>query len=55
LTRPYPRLARAPSDRGGAGLGLAIVERVVRSHRGTLQLLPRPGGGLIVEIRLPMA
>jgi signal transduction histidine kinase len=28
---------------------------VVRSHRGTLQLLPRPGGGLIVEIRLPMA
>jgi two-component system osmolarity sensor histidine kinase EnvZ len=55
LKRPFTRLEPARSDRGGAGLGLAIVERVVRSHRGTLQLLPRPGGGLIVEIRLPMA
>jgi two-component system osmolarity sensor histidine kinase EnvZ len=55
LKRPFTRLEPARSDRGGAGLGLAIVERVVRTHRGTLQLLARPGGGLIVEIRLPMA
>ena len=55
LKRPFTRLEPARSDRGGAGLGLAIVERVVRAHRGTFQLLPRPGGGLIAEIRLPMA
>ena len=55
LKRPFTRLEVARSDKGGAGLGLAIVERVVRAHHGTLELLPRPGGGLIVEIRLPIA
>jgi len=55
LKRPFTRLEVARSDKGGAGLGLAIVERVVRGHHGTLELLPRPGGGLIVEIRLPIA
>lgn len=53
LKRPFTRLEVARSDKGGAGLGLAIVERVVRAHHGTLALLPRPGGGLIVEVRLP--
>jgi two-component system osmolarity sensor histidine kinase EnvZ len=37
---------------GGAGLGLAIVERIARAHGGTLELLPRPGGGLIARITL---
>ena len=55
LKRPFTRLEVARSDKGGAGLGLAIVERVVRGHHGTLELLPRPGGGLIVEIQLPIA
>jgi two-component system osmolarity sensor histidine kinase EnvZ len=55
LKRPFTRLEVARSDKGGAGLGLAIVERVVRAHHGTLGLLPRPGGGLTVEIRLPIA
>ena len=55
LKRPFTRLEVARSDKGGAGLGLAIVERVVRAHHGTLELLPRPGGGLIAEIRLPVA
>jgi two-component system osmolarity sensor histidine kinase EnvZ len=55
LKRPFTRLEAARSDRGGAGLGLAIVERVARAHGGNLQLLPRPGGGLLAEIRLPLA
>jgi len=55
LKRPFTRLEIARSDKGGAGLGLAIVERVVRAHRGNLELLPRPGGGLIAKIRLPAA
>ena len=53
LKRPFTRLEAARSDKGGAGLGLAIVERVVRAHRGSLSLLPRDGGGLRAEIRLP--
>ena len=55
LKQPFTRLEVARSDKGGAGLGLAIVERVVRAHGGSLGLLPRPGGGLIAEIRLPIA
>jgi two-component system osmolarity sensor histidine kinase EnvZ len=54
LKRPFTRLETARSDKGGAGLGLAIVERVVRAHRGALELLPRPGGGLLAQIRLPL-
>jgi two-component system osmolarity sensor histidine kinase EnvZ len=55
LKRPFTRLEAARSDKGGAGLGLAIVDRVARAHGGSLQLLPRPGGGLLAEIRLPLA
>ena len=55
LKRPFTRLEAARSDKGGAGLGLAIVERVARAHGGNLELLPRPGGGLLAEIRLPLA
>ena len=53
LKRPFTRLEVARSDNGGAGLGLAIVERVVRAHRGSFELLQREGGGLIAQIRLP--
>jgi two-component system osmolarity sensor histidine kinase EnvZ len=55
LKQPFTRLEVARSDKGGAGLGLAIAERVVRAHRGRLDLLPREGGGLIAEVRLPIA
>jgi two-component system, OmpR family, osmolarity sensor histidine kinase EnvZ len=54
LKQPFTRLEVARSDKGGAGLGLAIVERVVKAHRGRLDLLPREGGGLIAEVRLPI-
>jgi two-component system, OmpR family, osmolarity sensor histidine kinase EnvZ len=54
LKQPFTRLEIARSDKGGAGLGLAIVERVVRAHRGSFELLARDGGGLIARIRLPI-
>ena len=54
LKQPFTRLEVARSDKGGAGLGLAIVERVVRAHRGRFELLPREGGGLVARIRLPL-
>src|SRR5256885_2329966 len=53
LKQPFTRLEVARSDKGGAGLGLAIVERVVRAHRGRFELLAREGGGLVARIRLP--
>jgi signal transduction histidine kinase len=36
------------------GLGLAITERAVRLHAGTVRAVNRPEGGLMVEIRLPL-
>jgi len=54
LKQPFTRNEVARSDKGGAGLGLAIVERVVRAHRGSFELLPREGGGLIARVRLPI-
>jgi two-component system sensor histidine kinase CpxA len=42
-------------DAEGAGLGLAIAERAVQVHRGTIRAMNASGGGLIVEIDLPVA
>jgi two-component system osmolarity sensor histidine kinase EnvZ len=55
LKRPFTRAsdARARADgAAGAGLGLAIVERIARMHGGTLDILPRDGGGTVARVRL---
>ena len=54
LKRPFTRLDAARSGPGGAGLGLAIVERIAQAHRGRLELLPREGGGLAARLVLPV-
>ena len=38
---------------GGAGLGLAIADRAVRLHHGTIAARNAPDGGLIIEVALP--
>lgn len=53
LIQPFTRGEEARTGAQGAGLGLAIVERIARSHGGRLVLQPRSGGGLAAEIRLP--
>ena len=53
MRHPFTRLEEARSNTKGAGLGLAIVDRVMRSHHGRLDLLPREGGGLRAILRLP--
>ena len=55
LKQPFTRLDPSRSGAGGAGLGLAIVERIARAHHGTLELLPRDGGGLAARITLGRA
>jgi two-component system sensor histidine kinase CpxA len=50
---PFRRVADGNSE--GAGLGLAIAERAVHVHRGTLRASNAPQSGLIVEITLPLA
>jgi len=54
LKRPFTRLENARTDANSTGLGLAIVERIARLHGGSLELLPREGGGLIARLRLPV-
>ena len=53
VLRPFTRLDAARSQANGAGLGLAIVDRVVQRHQGKLEIKNREGGGLAVHITLP--
>jgi two-component system osmolarity sensor histidine kinase EnvZ len=53
LKRPFTRGDPARSGVAGAGLGLAIVDRIARLHGGALDLLPRDGGGMIARVTLP--
>ena len=55
LFRPFYRVAGARDrNTGGVGLGLAITERAVARHGGTVRARNVPDGGLEVEIRLPL-
>ena len=40
---------------GGYGLGLALARKIVEAHAGQLRLSPRPGGGTVARIDLPIA
>ena len=55
LTEPFHRgTERVRTDEhAGVGLGLAIVQSIVRAHDGNLDLVPGPDGGLRVTVRLP--
>jgi two-component system sensor histidine kinase CpxA len=57
LTRIFEPFARVGEARdrqsGGYGLGLAIAERAVRLHGGTIQAANHPDGGATLRIELP--
>jgi len=54
IFRPFYRVAAARDRQsGGAGLGLAISDRVVRTHGGTIRAQNAIPKGLLIEILLP--
>jgi two-component system osmolarity sensor histidine kinase EnvZ len=55
LLRPFTRLDTARGQANGAGLGLAIVERVITRHNAELQVRNRDGGGLVLQFSFPLA
>jgi signal transduction histidine kinase len=55
IFRPFYRMDDSRTrETGGAGLGLAITERAVRLHGGTVEAANVPGGGFVVELRFPL-
>jgi signal transduction histidine kinase len=52
-TQLFRRFWRGRRDGSGAGLGLAIVARIVAAHGGSIELLDAPGGGARFLLRLP--
>ena len=53
IFEPFYRGAQAQSGRG-FGLGLAIARRAVEVHGGRVRAANRPGGGLLVEMSVPL-
>jgi signal transduction histidine kinase len=54
LFRPFYRIGEARERKsGGVGLGLAIAQRAVFAHKGTIKAR-NTGSGLLVEIKLPV-
>ena len=54
LLQPFRRLTPDRSnDSDGHGLGLSIVAAIATAHDATLDIQPRPGGGLDITIAFP--
>ncbi len=53
--RPFLRIEDSRNrETGGTGLGLSVARTILRSHGGDVHLKNRNGGGLRVELRLPL-
>lgn len=52
--QPFRRLDTARTQ-PGSGLGLSIVQEICRTQGWFVSLLPRPGGGLLARLSLPLA
>ncbi|MEO5702198.1 MAG: ATP-binding protein [Casimicrobiaceae bacterium] len=57
LKQPFTRASAARANSAGiagAGLGLAIVERIARQHAGRFSLGKHPGGGTVARVEIPL-
>jgi signal transduction histidine kinase len=57
---PPDRLAKlftlfSTSKKSGTGMGLALAQKIVTAHEGTITIASRDGAGTVVEIILPAA
>ena len=53
LKQPFLRGESTRDGPAGAGLGLAIVDRVAQAQGARFELLPRDGGGLVARVTWP--
>lgn len=53
IMQPFRRAAGETGP--GYGLGMTIVQSVAKAHDGSVEVAPRPGGGLDVTVQLPVA
>jgi two-component system sensor histidine kinase CpxA len=54
IFKPFYRVTDGRGNEStGAGLGLAITERIVTLHEGRIRAINEPGGGLRVEMTFP--
>jgi two-component system OmpR family sensor kinase len=54
IFQPFYRGSSTEKDVDGHGLGLAIAQQVVQQHGGRIAAANRAGGGLCVELALPV-
>jgi len=55
IFEPFYRVTESLEHQtGGTGLGLSIAQRIATVHGGTISARNRPGGGLEMEITLPV-
>ncbi|WP_440224407.1 sensor histidine kinase [Dokdonella sp. MW10] len=52
--RVFERFAHGDSTRPGAGLGLAIVRQAIEAQGGTITIVDRDGGGIEMQVHLPV-
>lgn len=50
----FYRLPGASESNGGVGLGLSLVKKIAEKHQGSVQCLPRDGGGSCFRVHLPL-
>ncbi|WP_052666859.1 EAL domain-containing protein [Nitriliruptor alkaliphilus] len=55
LFEPFTRSETAPKRTSGAGLGLHIVDRLVRAQGGAVWIEEAPSGGAVFAVALPRA
>jgi len=56
IFEPFYKVGGSGSDQGvGSGIGLAIVQKAVAIHGGTVSATNVEGGGLKISVRLPLA
>jgi signal transduction histidine kinase len=54
MLEPFERLDAARSSADSLGLGLSIVRAIAVAHGASLEVSPRPEGGLVVRVAFPV-